>query len=362
MKAIPSIAFSEFRGTASEVTARQVGGRTILNGRAQHSHIKTPKQALRRGNFSYITKQYKTLTAAQLAQWSALAAAHKEKALTGNGTPLTAHNLFMCLNANRSFLGVPMTKDAPENVHGSSYISYDDIWITPSQMIITGLSEPESATSRLVVKLAVSERKGTTKSKWNSTVILGSYNGSDWGDVDMLSAYISEFNVPIIVGHTYYLEMYWIDENSGYVSQVTRVAVTATDGESLHGQEYVSRARVTMVDIDENWGLTDIDLEISEGSAIVSVDAEYSNNTGVASGVFTLKRVPDNFLFNDSFLLGRCSEESGSKEGGSELKPCTFELWLRNAFDEEYSGTFAHRGGSYESQKAEVFGTAPMYK
>ena len=43
MKALPSIAFSGFRGTASEVTARQTGSRTILSGRAQHSHVKTPK-------------------------------------------------------------------------------------------------------------------------------------------------------------------------------------------------------------------------------------------------------------------------------------------------------------------------------
>ncbi len=352
----PSIAFNEFSGTAKDVTARVVGGRTVLNGRATHSKIKTPKQAMRRANFSHITKQYKTLSTEQLAAWASLADAHREKALTGNGVPLTAHNLFVCLNSNRALVGVEMTKDAPADIHGSSYISYDDIWITPTQMIITGLSEPESSTSRLVVKLAVSERKGTTKSKWDSTVVLSSFKDSDWGDVDMLSAYTSEFNVPIVVGHTYYLEMYWIDENSGYVSQVTRAAVTATGGESLHGQEYVSRARVTMNDLAESEGFTALDLEMSEGSAIVSVEAEYSNNTGVASGEFIIKSLPDNFLLNNSVLVGRCSEE-----GWGELKPCSFMLWLQY-FAREYTGTFAHRGGSYESQKVEVFGTAPMYK
>ncbi len=352
----PSIAFNEFSGTAKDVTARVVGGRTVLNGRATHSKIKTPKQSARRAKFSYITKQYKTLSAEQLAAWASLADAHREKALTGNGVPLTAHNLFVCLNTNRSLVGVEMTKDAPADVHGSSYISYDDIWITPTQMIITGLSEPDSPTSRLVVKLAVSERKGTTRSKWDSTVVLSSFKGSDWGDVDMLSAYTSEFNVPIVVGHTYYLEMYWIDENSGYVSQVTRAAVTATEGESLHGQEYVSRARVTIADLAEkSQGFEEMDMEISEGSAILSVDAMYSNNTGVASGRFYMKKKPDNFVFKDSCVLARCSED-----GWGELKPCSFMLWLRESYG-EYSGTFAHRGGSYESQKVELFGTAPMY-
>ncbi len=290
----PSIAFNEFSGTAKDVTARVVGGRTVLNGRATQSKIKTPKQSARRAKFSYITKQYKTLSAEQLAQWSSLAAAHKEKALTGNGTPLTAHNLFVCLNTNRSLVGVEMTKDAPADIHGSSYISYDDIWITPTQMIITGLSEPDSPTSRLVVKLAVSERKGTSRSKWDSTVVMSSFKGSDWGDVDMLSAYTSEFNVPIVVGHTYYLEMYWIDENSGYVSQVTRAAVTATEGESLHGETYVSRTRMTMSDIvpDEESETTLLDYELSPGSKMVSNDivTERKTYTYVAGVEIPLRR------------------------------------------------------------------------
>ena len=151
MKALPSIAFSGFRGTASEVTARQTGGRTVLSGRAQHSRVKTPKQSLRRANFAYISRQYRTLTQDQIAAWAALAAAHREAALIGDGAPLTGHNLFVCLNTNRSVLGVPLTKDAPANIHGSHYIAYDDIWITPDRLLISGLRDPEYPNSRLVL-------------------------------------------------------------------------------------------------------------------------------------------------------------------------------------------------------------------
>ncbi len=352
----PSIAFNEFSGTAKDVTARVVGGRTVLNGRATQSKIKTPKQSARRAKFSYITKQYKTLSAEQLAAWASLADAHREKALTGNGVPLTAHNLFVCLNTNHSLVGVEMTKDAPADIHGSSYIGYDDIWVTTERIMIVGLTDPPTPTNRLVVKMASSASGGRATSKWGQTVIVGSFNDTDWGDVDVTSVYASEFGVPVVVGHTYYFEMYWIDENSGYISQITRVAVEATEGESLHGQEYVSRARVTMDDLAESEGFTALDLELSEGSAIVSVDAEYSNNTGVASGEFIIKSLPDNLLLNNSVLVGRCSEEDWG-----ELKPCSFMLWLQY-FAREYTGTFTHRGGSYESQKVEVFGTAPMYK
>ena len=75
MKALPSIAFSEFKGTAGDVTARRTGGRTVLNGRAQHSHIKTQKQCVRRASFGYITRQFKQLTAVQQKAWQKLAEA-----------------------------------------------------------------------------------------------------------------------------------------------------------------------------------------------------------------------------------------------------------------------------------------------
>ena len=83
MKALPSIAFNEFKGTAGDVTARKTGGRTVLNGRAQQSHIKTPKQSVRRASFGYITKQFKQLTAQQQIAWQKLAEAHRERALVG---------------------------------------------------------------------------------------------------------------------------------------------------------------------------------------------------------------------------------------------------------------------------------------
>ena len=70
MKALPSIAFSGFRGTASEVTARQTGGRTVLSGRAQHSRVKTPKQSVRRASFAYISRLYRILSQEQLPAWA----------------------------------------------------------------------------------------------------------------------------------------------------------------------------------------------------------------------------------------------------------------------------------------------------
>ena len=222
MKALPSIAFSGFRGTASEVTARQVRGRTVLSGRAQHSRVKTPGQSFRRASFSFISKQYRTLTDSQRRAWDTLAASHRKKSLTGDGTPLTGHNLFVCLNSNRALLGVPLTRDAPDTVHGSHYVAFDDIWITPGRLLIAGLKDPDSPESRLVVKMAATDSAAVTKA-WGRTVITGTFSTSYWGDIDLTEIYTEQFDIPVIAGHKYFIEMYWIDALSGYVSETTLV-------------------------------------------------------------------------------------------------------------------------------------------
>lgn len=236
MKALPSIAFNEFKGTAGDVTARKTGGRTVLNGRAQHSHIKTPKQSARRASFGYITKQFKQLTAQQQIAWQKLAEAHRERALVGaEGVPLTAHNLFVCLNANRSLVGVPLALDAPEQIHGSDAIAFDDIWITPDRIMISGLKDADNPNARLVVKMSPGQGPGVSKA-WDKTVIVGDFETSDWGDLDLLEVYTKSFGIDVIPGHKYFLELYWIDEFSGYVSSKTYICFPATEGESAHGQ------------------------------------------------------------------------------------------------------------------------------
>lgn len=47
---------------------------------------------------------------------------------------------------------------------------------------------------------------------------------------------------------------------------------------------------MTMNEVSESLGFESLDFELSHGSTILSVDAKYSNNTGVASGQFILKK------------------------------------------------------------------------
>ena len=181
-----------------------------------------PETVRRRASFAYISRLYRTLSQEQLSAWASLAAAHREQALIGDGAPLTGHNLFVCLNTNRTVLGVPVTKDAPADIHGSHYVAYDDIWITPGRLLISGLREPEHPDSRLVVRMAATDSPAVTKA-WGRTVITGTFSTSYWGDIDLTEIYTEQFDIPVITGHKYFIEMYWIDALSGYVSETTMV-------------------------------------------------------------------------------------------------------------------------------------------
>ncbi len=247
-----------------------------------------------------------------------------------------------------------MTKDAPDNIHGSSYIGYDDIWVTPERLMIVGLTDPPTPTSRLVVKMASSASGGRANSKWGQTVIVGSFNNSDWGDLDITEIYASEFGVPIIVGRTYYLEIYWIDENSGYISQITRVAADATEEESMHGAEYVSRSRITAADVvaSEEVETFALDYELSPGSIMASNDivTERKTYTYVAGVDIPLRKgLPEE--------LHRCFTYQWGRGTADFTKPYAMSLMEVNP-DLEFDKclNISERGGTW-CYKFETFGT-----
>lgn len=75
MKALPSIAFNEFKGSAEGggVTARVSKGRQVLSGRALPGNVTTAAQAARRCSFASISKAFRKLTDEQIQQWNTLA-------------------------------------------------------------------------------------------------------------------------------------------------------------------------------------------------------------------------------------------------------------------------------------------------
>lgn len=353
MKAQPSIAFNDFSGTASEVTARHIGGRTILNSRAKQPHTKTPKQALRRSDFSYITKQFKTLSSDQMKQWSELARQHRPLARLGQGATLTAHNMYMQLNLNRSLLGVPLAKSAPSAIHGSTAISYEDLWVTPDKLLIAGLQEPAGQHHRLVVKMSSSDTKGEGRSKWGNTVIVSNFATTDWGEIDITKIYTSEFGVPIQLGRQYYFEIYWIDENSGYVSEISRIAAEAVESKSIHGKSYQPRDTISQdkLIVDETrYNIDSLDYELSHPS-------KFTSNDITAGTSYYVSSVHASFEDGLSPNLNWCRTlqwARGAEDAQAPYLVFCAELMIQNQYTKDIG--IACRSGVFQNQFT-TFGT-----
>ena len=95
MQALPSIAFGGFSGSAKGVTARQVGGRTILSVRSWPTGQTTNAQVARRASLSKITKSYKLLTDAQMLDWEKLAEHCTGASVFGQKAKISGINLYV---------------------------------------------------------------------------------------------------------------------------------------------------------------------------------------------------------------------------------------------------------------------------
>ena len=354
MIAKPSIAFNDFAGTAKDVTARNVHGRNILSSRAQHSKIVTPAQAVSRNRLSKISRTFRQLSDSQINQWEVLAGHMKGISTFGKAAELTAHNAFVRINTNRAMVGMPPLEDAPVYTADVPEVIYADLWISPDVIIFTGLEVP-SESYRLVVKMSPAQSPGSS-SGWSKTVIVAPGVVPDWGDADITKLFTDTIGVVPEAGMKYYLECWWLDTETGFTGESMWVKATCQESSTAYNAEYTPRARVTMNEVAESQGFEKLDFELSHGSTVLSVDAFYANNTGVASGQFTLKKPIDNLPNLEAWVLGRCA----NPEREDYLKPCLFVTWIQT-WRGETEGTFAHRGGQYENEHVEVFGAGPVF-
>ena len=348
----PSIAFNDFAGTAKDVTARNVKGRNTLSSRAQHSKIVTPAQAVSRNRLSRISRTFRQLSDSQINRWEVLAGHMKGISTLGQAAEMTAHNAFVRINSNLQMVGEQMLADAPDYICDVPEVLYDDFWISPEMIIFTGLQHP-SDSHVLVFKMSPALSPGVS-SGWGQTVIITPGLAPDWGDADLTALYTSVMGVAPEAGKKYFCEFYWLDKKTGFTGESMAISAVCKESSTAYAQEYTPRARVTMNEVSESDGLESIDLELSHGSTIMSVDAVYSNDTGVASGNFTLKKPIENLPDLDAWVLGRCS----NPEREWLLRPCLFVTWILTWRDET-EGTFACRAGQYESEYVEVFGSGP---
>ena len=346
MKALPSIAFNEFKGSAGDVTARVSKGRQVLSARSMHSSSKTPAQAVSRNRLAKISRSYKKLTDEQMKAWAVLAEKMKGISTFGQAAELTPHNAFVRINSNRAMVGMPTLDDAPVYKDDVPEVIYDDLWISPDMIVFTGLEVP-SDTYRLVVKMSPAQSPGTS-SGWSKTVIVAPGIVDDWGEADITKLFTETIGVAPQEGLKYYLECWWLDTETGFTGESMWVSAICKEGSTAYNELYVSRARITQDDVAEGSSGEGLDFELSPGSAICSADAILYGDNNVASTTFVLKKAPKNFIEGKAMILAR-----GTAEG--KYSPQTFLIELLKWIG-EYEIAFKARAGHYE-KPSEVHST-----
>ncbi len=213
MIALPSIAFGGFSGSAKGVTARYTDGRSVLSLRSHPTGTATAIQVARRASLSKISKSWRNLTDEQMAAWESLSEHFTGASSLGTKVKLSGFNLYVRLNSNRIMAGNSILSDAPAAVSALPEVSYSEIWVTPSTLVIKDIVSQDSPL-KLVVKMSAPQSSGVS-SGWSKTVIVSHGLSDDWGDVDMTMLYFSTIGVYPTVGQKVLVEMYWLDTETG---------------------------------------------------------------------------------------------------------------------------------------------------
>lgn len=349
MIVLPSIAFGGFSGSAKDVTARQVGGRSILSVRAWPTGQTTNAQVARRTSLSRISKRWGALTDEQRLEWDRLAVSNFGRSVLGQRAVLSGINMFVRLNANRAMAGEALMTDAPRPLIGIPVVVYEEVVMTPELVAFSGIQH-HPLPLKLVVKMSSSQSPGIS-SGWSKTVIISSDTEDDWGEADLTKLYLKTIGVEPVPGQKVFIESYWMDTSTGFTGQVMRDSVVVT-GES----SYQPRVKVTMDNLDNETEqhVSAIDIEFSTGAPVIYYDTVCLGHDNVASSVATLDTTLPAELIGLSYVMGRGMGENG------DLHPQSYQIQAINR-GQKTEINFQYRGGKYV-KPTEVFGPGIYYE
>ncbi|MBQ8645542.1 MAG: hypothetical protein IJ476_04130 [Bacteroidales bacterium] len=334
MKALPSIAFSQFKGSAGNVTARVSKGRQILSAKALHNNITTVAQAARRCSFASISRSYRNLTQSQMAGWALLAEKLKGTSAFGQSAELTPHNAFVRLNTSRTMAGMPLLLDAPAYASDIPAVQYDDLWISPQTICFIGLQQP-TPNHLLVFKMSPSLSPGTS-SGWGKAVIITPGYTPEWGDAELTSFYTSVIGYAPEVGKKYYCSFYWMDKSTGFTGEEIQICAICREESLMHNAIYAPRVRVTMDTVTTD-SVENLDMELAPGIPIANVNVSMLGDNIAASSRFELKDISSLPKFSSMWLIGRASLTK-------KYTPILYQSWIetRNSVS---TCIIAHRAG-----------------
>ena len=306
MKALPSIAFNEFKGSAGDVTARVSKGRQVLSARSMHSSSKTPAQAVSRNRLAKISRSYKKLTDEQMKAWAVLAEKMKGISTFGQAAELTPHNAFVRINSNLQMVGMPLLNDAPAYINDVPEVLYEDLWISPDMIIFTGLEQP-SESHVLVFKMSPALSPGIS-SGWGQTVIITPGMAPDWGDADLTALYTEVMGVAPEAGKKYFCEFYWMDKNTGFTGESMVISAVCKAGSTAYNREYTPRVMITqkqVVPTDETASVEDFKFELSPGSVLAAASGKFNDMIPCSYLYLKVENPPEDIRYGHHCFLAR---------------------------------------------------------
>jgi len=306
MKALPSIAFNEFKGSAGDVTARVSKGRQVLSARSMHSSSKTPAQAVSRNRLAKISRSYKKLTDEQMKAWAVLAEKMKGISTFGQAAELTPHNAFVRINSNLQMVGMPLLNDAPAYINDVPEVLYEDLWISPNMIIFTGLEQP-SDSHVLVFKMSPALSPGVS-SGWGQTVIITPGMAPDWGDADLTALYTDVMGVAPEAGKKYFCEFYWMDKNTGFTGESMAISAVCKAGSTAYNREYAPRVMITqkqVVPTDETASVEDFKFELSPGSVLAAASGKFNDMIPCSYLYLKVENPPEDIRYGHHCFLAR---------------------------------------------------------
>ena len=306
MKALPSIAFNEFKGSAGDVTARVSKGRQVLSARSMHSSSKTPAQAMSRNRLAKISRSYKKLTDEQMKAWAVLAEKMKGISTFGQAAELTPHNAFVRINSNLQMVGMPLLNDAPAYINDVPEVLYEDLWISPDMIIFTGLEQP-SESHVLVFKMSPALSPGVS-SGWGQTVIITPGMAPDWGDADLTALYTDVMGVAPEAGKKYFCEFYWMDKNTGFTGESMAISAVCKAGSTAYNREYTPRVMITqkqVVPTDETASVENFKFELSPGSVLAAASGRFNDMIPCSYLYLKVENPPEDIRYGHHCFLAR---------------------------------------------------------
>ena len=339
MIALPSIAFGGFSVSAKGVTARQVGGRSILSVKCWPTGAATGAQLIRRASLKKISKSWKELTSDQMRDWDRLAETATGQSVFGQVAQLSGMNLYVRLNANRAMAGESLI--VPN-------VEYTQVVVTPQLMVLGGIKhQPDPF--KLVVKMSSSQSTGISNG-WSKTVIITPGMEDDWGEADVTRLYLKTIGVEPVPGEKVFVQAYWLDTSTGFAGIEARDTVVVT-GES----PYQRRVKATMDNLDPNEEshVSSLDVDFSTGAPVAKFNAMCLGHSNVASSEVYLDQQLPAELIGTVICLGRGNGADG------KIIPQSYLVYIRN-YGGKAEMTFAHRSGYYV-MPTECFGSGIIY-